>query len=61
MARGHKIDCGCGLFFQRQVGVAAVMEDAVFLIWAAGLYVWERRTTGCAHPTLFSRKAKTED
>lgn len=41
MARGLKIDCGCGLFFQRQVGLAAVLEDAVLFIWAAGLYWWE--------------------
>jgi putative oxidoreductase len=41
MARGLNIDCGCGLFFQRQVGWAAVAEDAVLLIWAAGLYWWE--------------------
>jgi len=41
MARGLSIDCGCGLFFQRQVGVGAVLEDAVLLIWAAGLYWWE--------------------
>ena len=41
MARGLKIDCGCGLFFQRQVGLAAVLEDAILLIWAAGLYWWE--------------------
>jgi uncharacterized membrane protein YphA (DoxX/SURF4 family) len=41
MARGLKIDCGCGLFFQRQVGLAAVLEDVVLLIWAAGLYWWE--------------------
>ena len=41
MARGLKIDCGCGLFFQRQVGLAAVLEDAVLLFWAAGLYRWE--------------------
>jgi putative oxidoreductase len=41
MARGLSIDCGCGLFFQRQVGWAAVLEDAVLLIWAAGLYGWE--------------------
>ncbi|MGA9753596.1 MAG: MauE/DoxX family redox-associated membrane protein [Desulfobaccales bacterium] len=61
MARGLKIDCGCGLFFQRQVGLVAVMEDAVFLIWAAGLYVWERQTAGRAHPIFFSRKTKTEN
>ena len=41
MARGLKIDCGCGLFFQRQVGWVPVMEDLVFLVWAAALYWWE--------------------
>jgi putative oxidoreductase len=41
MARGLSIDCGCGLFFQRQVGMGAVAEDAVLIIWAAGLYWWE--------------------
>jgi putative oxidoreductase len=41
MARGLKIDCGCGLFFQRQVGWVPVVEDLIFLVWAAGLYWWE--------------------
>jgi hypothetical protein len=41
LARGLKIDCGCGLFSQRQVGLVAILEDLVFLIWAAGLYWWE--------------------
>jgi putative oxidoreductase len=41
LARGLSIDCGCGLFFQRQVGWVPVMEDLVFLVWAAGLYWWE--------------------
>jgi putative oxidoreductase len=41
MARGLNIDCGCGLFFQRQVGWAAVLEDAVLITWSAGLYWWE--------------------
>jgi putative oxidoreductase len=41
MARGLSIDCGCGLFFQRQVGMGAILEDVVLLIWAAGLYWWE--------------------
>ncbi len=41
LARGLQIDCGCGLFFQRQVGLAAILEDALFLTWAAGLYWWE--------------------
>jgi hypothetical protein len=29
MARGLKIDCGCGLFMDRQVGPGALLEDAV--------------------------------
>lgn len=44
LARGLKIDCGCGLFFQRQVGLAAILEDLLLLAWAAGLYGWERVT-----------------
>jgi uncharacterized membrane protein YphA (DoxX/SURF4 family) len=43
LARGLKIDCGCGLFFQRQVGLAPLLEDAVFLILFAGLYWRELR------------------
>jgi uncharacterized membrane protein YphA (DoxX/SURF4 family) len=43
LARGLKIDCGCGLFFQRQVGLVAALEDGVFLAWAAALYWWELR------------------
>ncbi len=46
MARGLKIDCGCGLFFQKQVGPAAILEDAVFLVWAVGLYWWELAREG---------------
>ena len=46
LARGLKIDCGCGLFFQRQVGLLPVLEDLVFLIWAAGLYWWELKAAG---------------
>jgi putative oxidoreductase len=41
MARGLSIDCGCGLFFQRQVGLMAVLEDLVLLGWTSGLYWWE--------------------
>jgi hypothetical protein len=44
LARGLNIDCGCGLFFQRQVGAAALLEDLAFLAWAGGLYWWEVRT-----------------
>jgi putative oxidoreductase len=41
LARGLKIDCGCGLFSQRQVGLAAILEDLFLLAWASGLYWWE--------------------
>lgn len=41
LARGLKIDCGCGLFFSRQVGLAPILEDGLILVWAAGLYYWE--------------------
>jgi putative oxidoreductase len=41
MIRGLKIDCGCGLFFQRQVGPTAILEDLFLLAWASGLYWWE--------------------
>jgi putative oxidoreductase len=46
LARGLKIDCGCGLFFQRQVGPGPLLEDALFLLAAAGLYWWELATAG---------------
>ncbi len=42
MVRGLKIDCGCGLFFQRQVGLASVLEDAL-LLGLAGLLYWMER------------------
>ncbi len=41
LARGLKIDCGCGLFFTRQVGLVPILEDGLVLLWAAGLYYWE--------------------
>ncbi|MFZ5451813.1 MAG: MauE/DoxX family redox-associated membrane protein [Thermodesulfobacteriota bacterium] len=44
LARGLDIDCGCGLFFQRQVGLVPILEDLVLLAWAGGLYWWEART-----------------
>ncbi|MGB8992077.1 MAG: MauE/DoxX family redox-associated membrane protein [Desulfobaccales bacterium] len=43
IARGLKIDCGCGLFFQRQVGPAAILEDGFFLLLIGLLYWRERR------------------
>lgn len=52
MARGLKIDCGCGLFFQRQVGLAAVLEDTLLLGWAGGLYWREYFRLGWSQPVL---------
>ncbi len=45
-ARGLKIDCGCGLFFQRQVGPAPILEDGLIFLWTAGLYYWELTVAG---------------
>ncbi len=49
-ARGLKIDCGCGLFFSRQVGLAPMLEDGAILFWAAGLYYWELLAAGEGAP-----------
>ena len=43
MARGLKIDCGCGLLFQRQVGLASILEDGVLLLLTGLIYWRERR------------------
>jgi len=55
LARGLKIDCGCGLFFTRQVGLVPILEDAVILLGAAGLYYWE--LTGAGEGTANSAPA----
>ncbi len=36
LARGLKIDCGCGLLVERQVGLGAIGEDFVLI----GLTMW---------------------
>jgi putative oxidoreductase len=46
LARGLKIDCGCGLFFQRQVGLMSILEDFFLLLWIAGLYYGELTAAG---------------
>jgi putative oxidoreductase len=46
LARGLKIDCGCGLFFQRQVGLVSILEDFFLLLWIAGLYYGELTAAG---------------
>ena len=55
MARGLKIDCGCGLFFQRQVGLFALLEDLLLVGWASGLYRWERQMIGRTSIPLFPK------
>ena len=46
LARGLKIDCGCGLFFQRQVGWESILEDALLLGVAGWLYWREGKIRG---------------
>lgn len=43
MLRGLNIDCGCGLFTERQVGWLALVEDAGLLVLAGWLYRAELR------------------
>jgi putative oxidoreductase len=51
MARGLKIDCGCGLFLSRQVGWEVLLEDGVLWLWAVGLYWCEsKRITATSAP-----------
>ncbi|MFP3868107.1 MAG: MauE/DoxX family redox-associated membrane protein [Desulfobacteraceae bacterium] len=38
MLRGLNIDCGCGLFSERQVGFLALLEDGLLLALAGWLY-----------------------
>lgn len=45
MARELKIDCGCGLFTDRQVGPGAFLEDAL-LLGVAGWSYWRECKAG---------------
>jgi len=45
MARELKIDCGCGLFTDRQVGPGAILENALLLGVAGWLY-WREWKSG---------------
>ena len=58
MARGLNIDCGCGLFFQRQVGWVPALEDGLLLLWTAWLYWWECTPVNRTN-RLFSPKTET--
>ncbi len=55
MARGLKINCGCGLFQNREVGPAMILEDAFFLAWAMGLYWWELLGAARQKPPLAAK------
>jgi len=57
MARGLKIDCGCGLFTNRQVGAAAILEDALLLGVASWLY-WREGEAGEGKGIAYLRSAK---
>ncbi|MFW6122965.1 MAG: NADAR family protein [Thermodesulfobacteriota bacterium] len=41
LARGLKIDCGCGLLWTRQVGWGIILEDTLLLALAVFLFWWE--------------------
>ena len=41
LARGLKIDCGCGLLWARQVGWGVILEDLLMLSLAVFLYWWD--------------------
>jgi putative oxidoreductase len=43
LGRGLKIDCGCGLFVERQVGLGAIGEDFLLLGLTAWLYWMESK------------------
>lgn len=58
MGRGLKIDCGCGLFMGRTVGLGPILEDALILLGAAGLYYWELQVAG--EGTARSAPTRTE-
>ena len=49
LARGLKIDCGCGLFFARQVGLVPILEDAVILCGRGGPVLWGIDGGRCGH------------
>lgn len=70
MARGLKIDCGCGLFSGRQVGLVPLLEDGLLLLVAAGLYFREisaaspelvQASTGHPKPKTKNLKLKTRN
>lgn len=46
MARGLSIDCGCGLFSGREVGLGPLLEDGLIFLWAAWLYSRELKLVG---------------
>ncbi len=58
LARGLKIDCGCGLFFTRQVGLVPILEDGLVLLGAAGLYYGE--LIGAGEDTARRAPTKTQ-
>lgn len=57
MARGLKIDCGCGLFSDRLVGWAAVLEDVILFGAAAWVY-WREGVSGQGKGVILYRSAQ---
>jgi len=55
VARGLKIDCGCGLLWAQEVGWAVILEDCFMLALAGFLYWWELPFTREALPQVQRR------
>ena len=58
LARGLKIDCGCGLFMDRQVGPGAILEDILFLGAVVWLYWWEGKARKSEEASLIHVQSK---
>ena len=58
LARGLRIDCGCGLFLDRQVGLGAILEDALLLGVAGWLYWREGKIGGREEGSLTPAQSK---
>uniref|UniRef100_A0A7C3V657 Methylamine utilisation protein MauE domain-containing protein n=1 Tax=Desulfobacca acetoxidans TaxID=60893 RepID=A0A7C3V657_9BACT len=60
LARGLKIDCGCGLIWARRVGWGIILEDAATLALAVFLYWWELPRVREADSPLDDPKPRAE-
>lgn len=57
LARGLKIDCGCGLFWTRQVGWKIIVEDVLMAGLAVFLFWWDLPGEPEVRPEVKVRRA----